>query len=170
MGSGSLDESLIVWSIRLGMIAYIVALVELLLARQTDRARVAWSVGALACVAHIALAMHFQHRWSHAAAYAEIARQTHEMIGLDWGGGIYINYLFALVWLADAAWWWIAPAMRAARGKWLSWLTHGFLAFIIFNATIVFKTGPTRWTAAAGCLVVVALAGLAMHRSQLRTA
>lgn len=162
-------ESLIVWTIRLGMIAYFLAVVELLTARQSNRARLAWTFGALACVAHIALAMHFQHHWSNAAAYAEIARQTREMIGLNWGGGLYINYLFALVWMADAAWWWIAPYSRAARGRWLSWLVHGFLAFIIFNATIVFKTGATRWSAVAGCMILLGISLMAIRHGRVKT-
>lgn len=161
-------ESLTVWIIRLALVAYFVALAELLLTAQSRRARLAWTIGALACVAHIGLAMHFQHHWSNAAAYAETARQTREIIGLDWGGGIYINYLFAAVWLADAAWWWCSPASRVARGMWLSGLIHGFLAFIIFNATVVFKTGPLRWTVLAACLALMMMAAVAVKRARSR--
>ena len=161
---------LIPWTIRIGLAAYLIALVDQLLGNSTRWARVAWTIGALACVLHIALAMQYKHDWSNAAAYDDTARQTREMIGLNWGGGIYINYLFAGVWLADALWWWIAPLSRAARPRWLAWLVHGFLAFIIFNATVVFKSGPTRWTAVAACLALGLLACVAVRRPRLRSA
>lgn len=166
MNSGNFSELLIVWSVRLGLIAYVMSLAESMWAMGSNRGRVTWTVGGLACLAHILLAMHFQHDWRLAAAYAETARQTREIIGLDWGGGIYINFLFAAVWLADAAWWWCSPASRAARGKWLSWAIHGFLAFIIFNATVVFKTGPLRWTALAACLALIMMAAIAVNRAR----
>src|SRR5438876_3113025 len=59
------------------------------------------SVGCAAFGVHVACAFQFYHNWSHAAAYAETARQTAEFTGWKWGGGIYINYLFALVWLGE---------------------------------------------------------------------
>ena len=32
------------------------------------------------------------------------ARQTAEVFGLDWGGGLYVNYAFTAAWVADVAW------------------------------------------------------------------
>jgi hypothetical protein len=144
-------ELLTLWTIRLSLAAYFLALAELLFSGHQRRERLWWTIGCLACLVHIALAMHFYHHWSHAAAYAETARQTRETIGLDWGGGIYFNYLFALVWLADVCWWWLWPGVRARRSLWISALLHGYLAFIFFNATVVFEDGPTRWMTLAVC-------------------
>ena len=31
------------------------------------------------------------------------------------GGGIYFNYGFTLLWIADTIWWWAAPQRRAGR-------------------------------------------------------
>jgi hypothetical protein len=151
---------LTVWSIRLCVAFYLLALAEMLLSRRPKRVRLSWTLGCLACDAHMGLAMHFAHRWSHAAAYADTARQTREAIGLDWGGGIYFNYLFAGVWLIDVLWWWLWPDSRARRSAWLNGLLHAYLAFILFNATIVFEDGPTRWATLAACagLLVAALA------------
>ena len=166
MSPGSVDELLVVWIIRIALLAYFIALAEWIIAPQSKRARIPWTIGAVACLTHIALAMHFQHHWSNAAAFTETARQTREIIGVDFGGGIYINYLFAIVWLADALWWWVAPAARASRRKWLTWLLHGFLAFIIFNATVVFKTGPLRWTALAACAALLVIIGVSVYRGR----
>ena len=62
-----------------------------------------WLAGAGLLLVHLLAAFHFKHAWSHAAAHADTARQTREFSGLDWGGGLYLNYLLILVWLADAA-------------------------------------------------------------------
>src|SRR5262245_14058765 len=75
----------------------------------------AWSrcLVSLGCVvfgAHVICAFQFHHHWSHAAAYADTARQTAELTGWKWGGGLYINYLFALVWLGEVIWLWVHRA------------------------------------------------------------
>lgn len=141
-------------SVWLCVAAYFLALA--LAQRHPRWARVWWTVGCFACLVHIALAMHLVHHWSHTAAYADTARQTREATGLDWGGGIYFNYIFAALWLVDVVWWWVGSQARARRPKWLSAALHLFLAFIIFNATVVFESGILRWSvlAAIACLAV----------------
>lgn len=145
-------------SIWLSVAAYFIALAQ----RRPQRARAWWTIGCLACVVHIALAMHLVHHWSHAAAYADTARQTREVTGLDWGGGVYFNYVFSGVWLADVVWWWINQDSRSRRPKWLSAALHVFLAFILFNATVVFESGILRWS------VMAAIAGLAVFWARNR--
>lgn len=108
-------------------------------------ARVFWSLACLAFLAHVACAFEFFHHWSHAAAYRETARQTAERTGMSWGGGIYLNYLFALVWVGDAAWWWVAPASFARRPIMLQRLWRGFFFFMVLNGAIIFGHGPVRW-------------------------
>ena len=60
------------------------------------------------------------------------------------GGGIVVNYLFAAVWLGDLVWWWVNPMSHASRPKWIGWVVHGFLAFVVVNATVVFGTPTMR--------------------------
>jgi hypothetical protein len=116
--------------------------------------RWAWTLGCGLCVAHVAAAFHFYHGWSHAAAYRDTARQTAEVSGLDWGGGLYFNYAFTLLWVADALWWWLAPSSRRARPFFLTAALEAYFAFIVFNATVVFETGAMRWFGvAAFCLL-----------------
>ena len=101
----------------------------------------------------MASAYHFYHNWSQAAAYRETARQTAEVTGLVWGGGLFINYALIIGWVVDVALWRLRglDAYRN-RPRWLAVAWQGFLFFIIFNATVIFKTGPLRWIGLGLCL------------------
>ena len=121
--------------------------------RWDHAARTAWSVACVALVAHVLSAFHFQHAWSQEAAYRDTARQTNALFGLDWGGGLYVNYALAALWVADLLWWWLGglDAYRR-RPLWLAAAWHAFLFFIVFNATVVFARGPVRWVGLCICL------------------
>ena len=112
--------------------------------RPSGEARAWWAAGAAFAALHVAVAMHAAHGWSHAAAYAHTAE-----VG-GWGPGVFVNHAFVLVWASDAAWLGLSPASYARRPRWLWWLVHGFLAFVVFNAAVVFGSGWPRWAAAAG--------------------
>src|SRR5262245_61035199 len=108
-------------------------------ARRWDRiARLAWTVACVALLAHIACAFQFVHGWSQEHAYRETARQTAAVFGLNWGGGLYVNYVFAACWIADVAWWWRGLDSYRRRPRILSAAWQGFLIFMFFNATVVF--------------------------------
>jgi hypothetical protein len=118
-------------------------------------ARLSWTVACAALLAHVACAFHFYHGWSHASAHLDTARQTNEVFGLNWGGGLYINYALLTGWALDVIWWWAAGLDAYRRRPWplvAAW--HGFLVFIFFNATVVFKSGPARWVGLGVCLGV----------------
>src|SRR5262249_20308340 len=136
-------EALTRWSVRVALALYAAGLVGLLLGKGRA-ARWAWTAGCLAFLAHVACAFHYFHGWSQPSAFVETARRTAELFGLRWGGGLYLNYLFTLLWPADVAWWWLDPAGHARRPRWLSVALHAFFAFLAFNATVVFETGPVR--------------------------
>jgi hypothetical protein len=51
-----------------------------------------------------------------------------------------------LLWTADVAWWWLLPGLYARRSPWIGWCEHGFMVFIIFNATVVYEEGLIRWS------------------------
>src|SRR3954447_18841787 len=82
-------------------------------------ARWAWSLGCLAILGHLLLAFHLLHHWDQGIAYDAVARQTYEQVGVDWGGGLYINYAFCSLWILDAGYWWLAPARYQKRSPWL---------------------------------------------------
>ena len=107
----------------------------------------------------MAYAFAFYHDWSHRAAYEQTARETAETVGIDWGGGIYFNYALLLLWAADVAWWWAAPRSFQSRPRALAVGFPLFVAFMAFNAAVVFETGPIRYAglAASALLALAAL-------------
>ena len=116
-----------------------------------------WTLGCLVLVIHVGCAFEFVHHWSHQAALEATARQTAELTGINSGGGLWLNYLLVVIWLADVAYSWMARQSYESRAKWVEWAVQGFLGFMWFNATVVFGHGPSRWLglAAMGLLVVV---------------
>ena len=151
------------WTVRAALALYVVTLALRLAApRRRGLARAAWTAGCLLFLAHVAAAFHYFHDWSHGDAYRETARQTGEMVGTYWGGGLYLNYLFTLAWAADVAyWWWRGSEGYAARPRWIDQVLHGFMAFMAFNAVVVFESGVVR---AAGVTAAILLAVLTFHR------
>lgn len=113
------------------------------------------TIGCAAFLAHIACAFHFYHHWSHAAAYADTARQTAEFSGWNWGGGLYLNYLFSLVWLREVVWSWANPNAYLQRPNWMTWTVRGFFLFMMFNGAVVFVHSAIRWFGLVLCLTLV---------------
>jgi hypothetical protein len=124
-------------------------------------ARACWTLAWAAYLVHLGMAFHYYHHWSHADA----VRHTYERSGF--GEGIYVSHLFTLAWTLDVVFWWLRPARYAARPAWVGRLLHGFMAFIIFNGTVVYETGFIRY---AGALLFSALGVLWLHRRAARRA
>lgn len=118
-------------------------------------ARIFWTAGCIALLSHVACAFHFHHHWSHNAAYTETARQTEKIYGLNWGGGLFINYFLMIGWVVDVIWWWCGLEIYRNRPKIFSITWHVFLFFIFFNATVVFEQGFLRWFWVVFTLVLV---------------
>ena len=114
-------------------------------------ARYAWTFGCALLITHIYCAFRYYHGWSHTMAYLETARRTKEVMNLNWGGGLFVNYLFALAWLVDVLWWWTARETYETRPCWLTTICHAFFIFMVFNATVVFGLGPIRWLGITIC-------------------
>ena len=144
--SGELLTRLSIWA---ALCAYGIGAGSVLLARHHSNlqriARLAWTAACFFLLIHISLAFHHYHDWSHVDAYRDTARQTAEMTGLNWGGGVFLNYLLAMLWLADVVYWWITPGRHAQRPRWITVVWHGFVFFMVFNGTVVFGKGPVRW-------------------------
>ena len=144
-----------VWSARVAFLLYLAALAAWLV-RKPRFARLAWTGGFLVYLGHVAAAFHFHHHWSHGAAYEETARQTAELFGVRSGSGLCWNYTFTVVWALDVVWlWWSAESYRR-RSRWILGAVHFFMAFLFFNATVVFVSGSMRW------LSLTAMAALAI--------
>ena len=164
MPTGELLTKLSIW---LAVLAYVIGTVLALEARKRptwhSTARWVWTTGCALFLIHVFCAFTYFHHWSHEAAYHQTAVQTAALTGLQWGGGIYFNYLFAAVWLADVLWWWLAPASFHTRPRWLHAAWHTFLFFMVFNGTFVFVHNPMRWIGLLLC-GIVALAWLRYWR------
>jgi hypothetical protein len=164
LSSGNPGDDLVRLTVRLSLCYYALALTMMLLLRPADwgaatvrgsLARWCWTWAWLIYVVHVACAFHFYHHWSHADAV------RHTALVSGFGPGIFASHLFTLAWGFDVAAWWLAPAWYARRPAWMSRTLHAFMLFIVFNATIVYETGPIRW---AGVLLFLELAAVSLYR------
>lgn len=158
-------ELLTRWSVRVALLCYGMALSLRGLTHSRRGilgvSRFAWTLGAAIFLLHVGFAFHFYHGWSHAAAYAATAERTRDLVGWNWGGGLFANYLFAVVWILDVIWWWIAPWSYRHRPAIIEWGVQGFLAFLAFNGTVIFGEGLIRWF---GMVATVLLLGIGGYR------
>jgi hypothetical protein len=167
-------ELLTRWTIRLALALYVTGIVLRVRARGRRSwlvlARLTWVAGCAFFFVHVGCAFQFFHAWSHRAAYEATARQTAEVVGLAWGGGLYVNYVFAGVWAADACWWLFWPGSYQTRSHVIEVAVQGFLGFVAFNATVLFGAGALRWTGLTTALLLVALLWHARRRRLLNGA
>jgi hypothetical protein len=133
-------------------------------ARLACLARLLWTLAFASYLVHLAAAFSFYHAWSHRAAWQHTALRTNEVLGIDWGGGVWFNYLFTLAWAADVAWLWSRPAAGAKRPRWVICLWYAWFGAIVFFATVVFETGATRWVAVA---ILALLGAMALQRNAI---
>ena len=138
--------------------AYVISYVLSFLERSTEGRnasskiwRAGWTTGCLLLAVHVAIAFHFEHDWSHSAAFEHTAEKTLKTTGLDWGGGLYFNWLLLLLWAVDVVLLWTARWSHRRFAQRVHFGTEVYCAFMMFNAAIVF--GPVGewllsfWTA-----------------------
>ncbi len=107
-------------------------------------ARPIWLLGALVHLAHVAAAFAIHHDWSHAAAYAHTAARTDALVGLDWGGGLWVNYAFLAVWVGEGLWWQLGRTHYEGRPRGWSLAVRAAFLFMIANGAVLFVEGPRR--------------------------
>lgn len=149
-------------SIWLAVAAWGVVMAHWLADRNWGRlARGIWTFGWFASVAHLVLAFVFFYEGSHARGIEETARQTEEVTGVRTGVGLWLNYLFCAWWGLDVLRWWRSGCgWIKGTGHWRTWVFQCFLAFMIFNGTVVFGHGVGQWV---GGVLFVVLAGILLH-------
>jgi hypothetical protein len=125
-----------IWLARASAAAYLLA-ITLMIRRSRRSARIAWTSALAMYLLHVCAAFEYFYSWSHTIAYRETARQTANLFGVDSGAGLYLNYAFTAVWLADCAWWWLKPREYISRSVRLSVAVHTLIAFMFVNATVV---------------------------------
>src|SRR5438874_5752919 len=95
------------WTIRLALVCYVAYLVgglSRLNCRLPHMARAVWTLGCLLFLVHVACAFHFYHPRSHAIAWRFTAERTKQLVGVEFGDGIYFSYLFLVLWVVDVVW------------------------------------------------------------------
>jgi hypothetical protein len=125
-------------TVRLALVYWVVG-AALMIRSLSATARLAWTLACAAYLVHVGLAFEYAHRWSHGEAF------RHVEVVSGYGEGIFVSYLFTLVWAADVLWWWMDAEVYRQRPRWIGWAVHGFMVFVIVNATVIFESGPTRW-------------------------
>lgn len=134
--------------------------------RAARLARALWTLAFASYLVHLAAAFSFYHHWSHAEAWDHTARRTNEVLGINWGGGVWFNYFFTLAWAADVAWLWRRPAEDLRRPGWLTFAWYAWFLAIVFFATVVFEAGATRWVA-AGIFVLLGVAAIRIRARRI---
>src|SRR6185503_9198446 len=107
-------------------------------------ARLIWTAGCAAYLSHLYFAFSFYHGWSHSMAYRDTATQTKQLLGLEWGGGLYVNFFFTLGWFSDVLWRWANLEGYRQRPRWLKFAWHAFFFIMVVNSTVVFGAGLVR--------------------------
>jgi hypothetical protein len=166
VSSGDLADALTRSTVRVSLVFYAVAVCLLLVRRPGDDyllrvARLEWTLGWIAYLIHLLVAFQIYHHGSHAEAVEHVRAAS------GFGPGIFVSHFFTLVWTLDVAQWWLRPGRHAARPAWVGGLLHAFMAFIVFNAMIVFETGAIRWV---GVVLFTVFALLLALRSKLKPA
>lgn len=117
--------------------------------------RLVFTAGLIAMLVHLAVAFHLGHGWSHAHAFDRTEQSS------GFGPGIFVSYFFVLLWIVEAVWMWLAFDCYLDRSPWVNRLIAGFMWFVLFNASVVYGSGPIRWLGAifltAPWLVVYAM-------------
>lgn len=119
-----------------------------------------WLFSGLATWVHILASYGFVHGWDHEAVLRQTAEESFQVTGLRADWGVYVNFLYATV-LTIYSGVMVAGGRRLQRAD--VWV-YGFTAFIVFNATIVFKGGWLRVLAGLATLVVILGHGWAWRR------
>ncbi len=153
------NEATILWTARFALILYLLrGWVDFRAWRTGTSQRSAtlgrqfWTLGCCCFLAHVLSAFAVVHNWSHAHAYEHTAQRTADVIGIHWGGGIYVNHAFTVFWIVDVTLWWMNGPGWANQSRLYYWTVQGIFAFMFLNATIIF--GPRYWI-----LATILLAG-----------
>jgi hypothetical protein len=162
--SPTLVDDLVRNPVRVALVGYALGAALILVSSATDwrertrlwrLARAFWCLGFASFFIHVLAAFHHYHSWSHAEAVAHVESVS----GL--GQGLWFSYLFTVLWGLDVLTWLAWPGWYARRPRWIDVALQSYMAFITFNATVVYESGWIRW---AGAVMFLVLGGLVVRR------
>jgi hypothetical protein len=130
--------------------------------------RITWTAGAIALLGHTVWTFFAIHHGSLDEALAHTAFKTEQLLGLRFGAGLYANFAMLVIWLADAAAWWLAPNWNQIRSKYIIPL-HVAFSFMFLNAAIVFASpwGRLFGVMANALAILVAILGATLGKRSL---
>ena len=147
--SDHLGEAVLRGSIQLAVVCYLVRVAILLRGRQSEWPTVAecavWTLGCAFYLIHLYAAFAHVHFWSHAAAVQHTAEETARVTGIRRGDGVWVNYVFTIIWVADCLRLITARLRHQKTNRRINRGTQIIFAFIVFNATVVFGPAVYRW-------------------------
>ncbi|MCU0720771.1 MAG: hypothetical protein MUC83_13765 [Pirellula sp.] len=111
-----------------------------------------WFLAGIFTWIHVFASYGLVHNWSHSAVLKHTGDESYAVIGLRVPWGVYANFVFAGI-LSGYSGWMILKKGRESAG--LDTFVYFFLAFIVFNALVIFKTGPIRWIGLLGFAIVI---------------
>ena len=116
--------------------------------------RLAWLFGAAMIVLHILMSYGVVYEWSHRAAVEATAEESERVTGIRAGWGVYVNFLFAAVWLGYSL------AMVYDRRRWpgVDRAVFWFTTVIVVSSTVIFEGGAVRWLSVIGFVLLAILA------------
>ena len=159
---------MLVWSIRAAVALYLVRCwIDLRYkgrhpVRRLSWLRSIWTVAGTLYGAHVLVAYHQVHHWSHVAAWEHTAAQTASVTTFAWGGGLILNHFVSLWWLVDIIAWWYDVTWPYRR-RWYFLALHSWFGFMIFCATVIF--GPSIWRIVALPVAVGLIVATQAHRT-----
>lgn len=162
-------ESMARWSAWPAAGCYILAVVLRTLPGNPQRAiwrQRFWMWGWVALLAHVVASLGLVHDWSWSAAQADTARRTQLAVGWNWGGGVWFNLATLLVWGLDLA---LDRVRTSSRSPWIRRWDVGcqsYLAFMFFNATVVFGSQTARVAGLLACGGLIWLAFVRYRRAR----
>jgi hypothetical protein len=168
-----LGDILTRWSVRAAVICYLIRAWADVVGpgppgTSTIKAiRWVWTLGFALYAVHVYAAFEFFHKWSHQSALRHTAEQTAAVTGIIWGGGLYVNYAFSLLWMLDVGAWWVGGPLFPYRGVAYRFGLHVVFAFMMFNATVVFGPPIWRWAAVPVAVAAIAIIGMSRRRNRL---
>ena len=129
------------WAIRIAVACYVLRVGVELRGRKFELwIAPIWTVGFCFFLVHLFFVFDAFHDWSHSAAVEFTAEETQRIVGIRRGEGVWVNYVFAVVWLLDCGRLWVGRSREGPRKRGVDLAVHTFFAVMMFSATVVF--GP----------------------------
>ena len=126
-----------------------------LAASSFNPANVVYALGAAIMAVHIVCSYGIAHHWSHQAALDHTASETEAVVGIAVPHGVYVNFLFLVLYIGNTIWRYRAGGSKVRRPKWWAWTIDLFLDAIVLMATVVFETSWIRWVMIGFLLAII---------------